>query len=70
MRGSVYRRNCTCKKTKCTCGSKWVYKVDVGINPITGRRKQVTKGGFSTKQEAQAALSVLLNNLQQGTYQA
>lgn len=70
MKGSIYRRNCTCKKKRCTCGSKWSYKVDVGIDPVSGRRKQATKGGFQTKQEAEVALTVLLNDLQQGTYQA
>ncbi|PQD94389.1 site-specific integrase [Pradoshia eiseniae] len=69
MKGSIYRRNCKCKKKRCTCGSTWTYKVDVGVNPTTGKRDQASKGDFRTRQEAEAALTALLNDLQQGTYQ-
>lgn len=68
MKGSLQRRNCKCKKKRCTCGSKWGYKVDVGIDPTTGKRKQATKSGFRTRQEAETALTELLNDIQQGTY--
>jgi len=56
VRGHVYRR-----------GETWTYVVDVG-HDATGRRLQTSKGGFPTKKEAQAALNVALNSLQQGTY--
>ncbi len=56
MRGHVYRR-----------GETWTYVVDIG-HDTTGRRRQTSKGGFPTKKEAQAALNVALNSLQQGTY--
>ena len=69
MKGSVRRRNCKCEKKRCTCGSKWFYVVDVGIDPTTGKRKQRTKGGFGTKQEAEVALTAIINDIQQGTYQ-
>ncbi|KON83364.1 integrase [Rossellomorea marisflavi] len=68
MKGHFYRRNCTCKKKKCTCGAKWAYVVDVGINPITGKRKQKSKSGFLTQQEAEAAANTLIYELNQGTY--
>jgi hypothetical protein len=56
VRGHVYRR-----------GKTWTYIVDVG-HDTTGRRRQTSKGGFPTKKEAQAALNVAINSLQQGTY--
>ncbi|KPL57833.1 tyrosine-type recombinase/integrase [Rossellomorea vietnamensis] len=68
MKGHFYRRNCTCKKNKCTCGAKWAYVVDVGIDPITGKRKQKSKSGFLTQQEAEAAANTLIYELNQGTY--
>jgi hypothetical protein len=46
MRGSVYKR-----------GSTWTWHVDIGIDPVTGKRRQQTKGGFKTKRECQAALN-------------
>lgn len=68
MKGHFYRRGCTCNKKRCTCGSTWSFVIDVGINPTTGRRKQKTKGGFRTKQEAETAASELIYELNQGTY--
>ncbi|WML42714.1 tyrosine-type recombinase/integrase [Neobacillus sp. PS3-40] len=68
MKGHLYRRNCTCKKKKCTCSAKWAYVVDVGIDPITGKRKQKSKSGFLTQQEAEAAANALIYELNQGTY--
>jgi integrase len=56
VRGHVYRR-----------GETWTYVVDVG-HDATGRRRQTSKGGFPTKKEAQTALNVAINALQQGTY--
>jgi integrase len=57
MRGSVYKR-----------GSTWTWHVDVGVDPITGRRRQQTKGGFKTKRECQAALNEALAALRAGTF--
>ena len=56
MRGHVYRR-----------GETWTYVVDIG-HDASGRRRQTSKGGFPTKKDAQAALNVALNSLQQGTF--
>lgn len=66
MKGHFYKRSCKCKKRKCTCGSKWAYVVDIGIDPITGKRKQKTKSGFRTKQEAEKAATTLMHELEQG----
>lgn len=68
MKGHIYRRNCTCKKKKCSCGAKWAFVVDIGIDPITGKRKQKSKSGFMTQQEAEAAANTLIYELNQGTY--
>ncbi|MDT8862413.1 site-specific integrase [Alkalihalobacillus sp. MEB130] len=69
MKGHCYRRNCTCKKKKrCTCGAKWAFVVDEGIDPVSGKRKQKSKSGFSTKQEAETAATTLIHELFEGTY--
>lgn len=63
MRGSVFKR-CTCpvrrdeRGRKISCGKahgSWSYKVDVG--GTTGPRKQLVKGGFPTKREAEEAMA-------------
>ena len=46
MRGSVVKR-----------GRSWSYVVDVGRDPVTGRRRQRWKGGYPTKREAERALA-------------
>jgi Arm DNA-binding domain len=46
MRGSVRKR-----------GSTYSYWLDIGPDPLTGKRRQRTKGGFRTKRECQAALN-------------
>ncbi|MHC5250044.1 site-specific integrase [Enterococcus sp. HY326] len=38
-------------------GKYWMFKAYLGVNPITGQRINVTKRNFSTKKEAQLALS-------------
>jgi len=57
MRGSVYKR-----------GSTWTWHVDVGVDAVTGRRKQQTKGGFKTRRECQAALNEALTALRAGAF--
>lgn len=69
MKGSVRKRGCTCEKTKrCTCGAKWYYVVDTGINPATGDRRQTSKSGFDTKALAWDACHAVINELKQGTF--
>ncbi|WP_409291119.1 tyrosine-type recombinase/integrase [Peribacillus sp. SCS-37] len=68
MKGHFYRRGCTCNKKRCTCGSTWSFVIDIGRDPSTGKRKQKTKGGFRTKQEAETAATELIYELNQGTY--
>ena len=68
MKGHFYRRGCSCKKKRCTCGSKWAFTIDIGIDPITGKRKQKVKSGFNTKEEAEASAAALIHELNQGIY--
>lgn len=76
MKGHFYKPHCKCvdakgeskKKKKCNCGASWSYILDVGIDPVTGKRKQKKKGGFSTKTEAQDAAALVYAELTQGTY--
>lgn len=67
MLGSFRRRGCTCKKKRCTCGSKWHYRYDV-IDPKTGKRKQKETRGFATKPEAEAEAKRILAELERGTF--
>ncbi|MBB6454870.1 hypothetical protein HNQ94_003359 [Salirhabdus euzebyi] len=68
MKGYFYRRGCKCKKKKCNCGSKWAFTVDIGIDPITGKRKQKVKSGFNTKHEAEEAAASLIHEVNEGIY--
>jgi integrase len=68
MKGHFYRRNCKCKTKKCTCGSKWAFTIDIGLDPIAGKRKQKVISGFNTKQEAEEAAATLIYEVNQGTY--
>jgi integrase len=76
MEGHYFKERCKCvdakgnsKKTKkCSCGAKWYYLVDVGIDPKTGKRKQKKKGGFNTKAEAQEAAALLIAEITQDAY--
>jgi integrase len=58
MRGGTRRR-----------GSTWTWYLGV-VDPATGRRRQLSKGGFRTKREAQAALNEAMAALRSGTFVA
>lgn len=67
MRGSVFKR-CPCppqndaRGRKVTCGKvhgSWSYKVDVP-EQRPGHRRQIVKGGFGTKREAEQAMAELV----------
>jgi integrase len=57
MRGSIRKR-----------GTTYTYWLDVGPDPVTGKRRQRTKGGFRTKRECQAALNAAIAAVQGGTF--
>ena len=43
-RGPIFKRHC-----------RYALRVDAGLDPTTGKRKQVLRQGFRTKREAEAA---------------
>jgi hypothetical protein len=57
MRGSIRKR-----------GGTYTYILDLPPDPVTGKRRQKTKGGFRTKRECQAALNEAIMTVQTGTY--
>ncbi len=59
VRGRVHRR-----------GKGWAYVVDLGHDPVTGRRRQRTKSGFATRKAAEEGLRELLTSLAEGSYVA
>lgn len=56
------------QKYKTKDGEKWMFKMDVGIDPATGKRKTTTRRGFKTKKEAQLAAAKLYEEINSGTY--
>jgi integrase len=44
-------------------GDTWSYTIETGRDPVTGKRKQKTEGGFRLKADAQAAVNLLENDL-------
>jgi integrase len=56
-RGSVRKR-----------GSTWTVVVDVGPDPVTGRRRQKSTGGFRTRKAAEAGLRELSAAVDAGRY--
>ena len=56
MRGSIRRR-----------GSTYTWYVSMS-DPVTGERRQRSKGGFRTKRECQEALNEALARLREGTF--
>ncbi|WP_010278913.1 tyrosine-type recombinase/integrase [Paenibacillus senegalensis] len=49
-------------------GKTWYYTVDIDRDPVTGQRNQVTKGGFRTKKEAEAAAARVELEVADGVY--
>ncbi|WP_031405330.1 site-specific integrase [Geobacillus vulcani] len=56
------------QKYKTKDGEKWMFKMDVGIDPATGKRKTTTRRGFKTKKEAQLAAAKLYDEINNGGY--
>jgi integrase len=49
-------------------GSSWTIVLDVGPDPVTGKRRQKSKGGFRTRKTAEAALRELVASVDAGRY--
>lgn len=47
-------------------GEKWLFKMDVGKDPATGKRKTTTRRGFKRKSDAEKAAAQLLRELLSG----
>ncbi|WP_062349876.1 tyrosine-type recombinase/integrase [Bacillus kwashiorkori] len=47
-------------------GQLWMFKMDTGINPETGKRQTATRRGFKTKKEAQAAAAKFEQEIENG----
>lgn len=41
------------KRYQTKSGSRWMFKVGIGADPITGERRNTTRSGFKMKREAQ-----------------
>jgi integrase len=54
MRGHVRKRR------------TWEFIVDIGPHPVTGRRRQKSKSGFTTKKEAESALHEFISYVEGG----
>lgn len=57
MKGSIRKR-----------GNVWSYRIDLGIDPKTGKRKQKRGSGFKRKKDAEAALAKVNTELISGMY--
>lgn len=49
-------------------GKTWTYVIDLGIDPLTKKRRQVSRGGFKTQREAKAAARIIELEIQNGTF--
>lgn len=68
MKGYFRKRGCKCEGKRCTCDATWSFTLDIGRDPLTGKRIQKQMGGFKTKKEAQAACAAMQTELAEGTY--
>src|SRR5690625_2340887 len=49
-------------------GKTWQYIIELGRDPVTGKRKQLTKGGFRTKKLAEDAARKIEQEIADGTF--
>ena len=57
MKGSIQKR-----------GKTYTYRTDGPKDPITGKRNQISKGGFKRRKDADVALRKLLSELDENRY--
>jgi integrase len=55
-RGSVFTKS-----------NGWAFRIDAGVNPETGKRRQILRQGFKTKRAAEHALAEAAQSVTQGT---
>lgn len=46
-------------------GNQWTFRIDIGKDPSTGKRRQVYRSGFRTKKEAEQAQAALLTKVKE-----
>lgn len=56
-RGSINKRN-----------NSYVYRIDLGVDPATGKRRQISRQGFKNKKAVERALAEHLEQLRSGTH--
>ncbi len=56
VRGSVFTKS-----------NGWAFRIDAGVNPETGKRRQILRQGFTTKRAAEQALAQAAQSVTQGT---
>ncbi|WP_058302424.1 site-specific integrase [Gorillibacterium timonense] len=68
MKGSYRQRGCKCppEHKKCTCGALWEFRIDLGKDPLTGKRLTKEKGGFETEKAARQAAAAFWTDYQRG----
>lgn len=49
-------------------GKTYSYTIDLGMDPITGKRKQINKGGFIKKKDAEAATRKIESTMDENKY--
>ncbi len=49
-------------------GSSWYFVAELGIDPLTGKRKRKKQRGFKTKKDAEKALALIEAEVFKGTY--
>ncbi|MEY8192975.1 tyrosine-type recombinase/integrase [Peribacillus simplex] len=49
-------------------GKTWSYHIYLGLDPLTKKRKEISKGGFKTQREAKAAARLVELEIQNGTF--
>ncbi|GKU82565.1 Arm DNA-binding domain-containing protein [Niallia sp. NCCP-28] len=55
-------------KAKNKNGYSWSFTIDLGRDPATGKRKQLTRRGFVSKKEAELAANQLAIEIENQTY--
>ncbi len=56
-RGSISKRN-----------NGYVYRIDLGVDPTTGKRRQISRQGFKNKKGVERVLAEHLEQLRSGTH--
>lgn len=79
MKGQVWKR-CPCRLEELPRGrdgrplackprhGTWSYRLEAGLDPVTGKRRRPSKGGYATRMEAEAALSDEMTAVGAGTW--